>query len=233
MKKICFILLCLCSVSLSAQARDEVHVLYIGNSGITFQQMHRTVEEISSREAFTGAVLTAHPLCRGGSTFGYHLTNMRAIKALVEREGCSVAVITGTMTFIKEDAVSLILKLREMGLEVYHFQQAESRSQDRSVQLKSDLEYYQLAEETGITVIPLGIAVWDILTDIDPSYDFFADDGSHASKQSAYMGACMIVNLLTGVPAVSPPEDYDFTYKGMSRDDEIFLRETAQSYTFR
>jgi hypothetical protein len=233
MKKVFIILLCLCSVSLSAQVRDEIHVLYIGNSGITFQQMHRTVEEISSREAFAGAVLTAHPLCRGGATFGYHLTNLENIGKLVEREECTLAVITGSMLPVEHDALSLISALQEMGLEVYLFMQAASRTASREVQRRCDAASQEIADEAGITMIPLGSAVWDILSDIDPEYDFFADDGSHASKKSAYMGACMIVNLLTGVPAVSPPEDYDFTYKGMSSDDEVFLRETADKYTLQ
>ena len=136
------------------------------------------------------------------------------------------------MTFVERDAVELVTGLQKMGLKVFLFQQAESRSRNRAVQKISDDSYRRTADRTGMEIIPLGTAVWDILTDMDPNYDFFAHDGSHASKKSAYMGACMIVNMLTGVPSAPPPADYDFTYSGMTSDEEIFLRQTAAKYTF-
>lgn len=231
MKKALVILLLLLPMSLLAESAEELHLIYIGNSGITYQQMHRTVEDISSRVGFSGPRLVGHPLCRGGSNFGYHVTNLKNIRKLVESEGCTIAVITGTMTFIKKDAVELISSLQEMGLDVYLLLQAESRTQNRNVQNRCGTEHRQLADETGAVLIPLGTAVWDILTDVDPAYDFFAHDKSHASKKAAYMGACMIVNLITGLPVLPPPEDYVFTYSGMSAEDEVFLRESALKYT--
>ena len=227
------ILIFICAIPfISAAPVDELHIIYIGNSGITYQQMHRTVEKISFRNGFGGPRMVAHPLCRGGSSFGWHLGNIDAIKRLVGEKNCTAAVVSGSMTFIEDDARRLFTELQNIGLDVYFFQQAESRSQSREVQLSSDRKYRKLAGELGFKIVPLGTAVWDILTDVDPGYDFFAHDGSHASKKSAYLGACMIVSMLSGKPPAPPEPDYDFTFSGMSSAEEIYLRQTAIEYTF-
>lgn len=208
----------------------SIDVIYLGNSGITYQQMHRTVEQITRREGFAGPLLTAHPLCRGGSTFGYHLGNLPAVRKKVEAEGCTAAVICGTMTFLTENVENLVSALKDMGLEVYLLVQPVVQDGSRERQRYFDEKHRALARETGITLIPQGTAVWDILSEVDPGYHFFAHDRGHASKKSAYLGACMIVNLITGERVVPPPEDYDFTYSGMTAQEERFLREAAEKY---
>ena len=45
------VFICLSS-AVSAEDAGGLDVIFIGNSGITYQQMHRTVERISSRPGF-------------------------------------------------------------------------------------------------------------------------------------------------------------------------------------
>ncbi len=96
-------------------------------------------------------------------------------------------------------------------------------------QQPEDERYSRLAVECNVQIVLAGKAVWEIIDSI-PGYSIHNPDKVHPNRKASYLAACMIASIITGEKPGAPSADYDFTYSGMTKDDELLLRDMAWRY---
>jgi len=136
--------------------------------------------------------------------------------------------MNGYSDFEDKVAYNLVKELQSMNVKVILLEHAAHLDhRDRQPQIHDIFK--TLADNTGIVLAPVGSLIWS-MKEINPSTDFHRWDKSHPNQKGSYIAALMIYTLITGNNSKAPPFYYDYTYKGMNAENELFLRKAVHNF---
>lgn len=237
-------LLILLSVSLNAHAQlqDQTpeKILFVGNSYIYFWNLPQQVTALAKSQDVK--LITAQSTS-GGSNWGQHWRGENGIrsKELINSGGFD-AVVLQNHSRRSLDAPDSLMYYGKMFADLIsehdghtYLYMTWAREWDPYMQETITEAYKKLAEDTGATVVPVGLA-WERARELRPDINLYAEDGSHPSPLGSYLTACVFYKVFTGssiknLPARLLSKDYtgEKLYLNiLSEENAAFLQQVAE-----
>lgn len=190
--------------------KEELRVLFIGNSYTYFWNLPQTVEAMSEQ----GSVyLNTRQSTEGGVNLSQHWRSKKQLGTMAmldEHEYDIVVLQDHSMQAIKRpDSLQHYGKLfaelcKEKNAKVFLYM-TWSRKWDPFMIEDIASEYEKLAESTGAVLVPVGLA-WSLSIKERPNLDLYDVDETHPSPEGTYLNACVFYGALTGQSPVGLPE---------------------------
>ncbi|GJQ62870.1 MAG: hypothetical protein SCALA702_19230 [Melioribacteraceae bacterium] len=203
----------------SAQDKDTLTILFVGNSYTYFNNLHQVVEVLSdSTEIKIVADHSTYP----GAHLSDHYYSYKGIKTVDKiKSGDYDAVILQDFSMQGVYApdsidyyVSRFAKIsKECGVKLYLF---ETWAREIVPQYQEEITsaYSKAALNSGAEILPVG-RIWKLAREINPNLEFFRTDGTHPSPLGTFLTAMTMLYKFTGeLPANRVPDYFTTDYRG-------------------
>lgn len=184
----------------------DVHVLFIGNSLTSVNDVPRLVETLT---AGTSTPVRAAAVTRDNFSLDDHLNDGAAVRAIASG-GWSVVVLQQGPSALPESQVQLRAStkrldeaIRRAGARTALFMVWPSNARRRDFD-GVRASYAAAARDVGGLFIPAGEA-WRAVWRRDPAVALYGPDGFHPAPEGSYLAALVIARMLTNHEATSLP----------------------------
>jgi hypothetical protein len=201
------------------QSRAELHVLFVGNSFIYFNNMPRIVEAIS--EAVDGPRIKTEMVAIGGARLEDLWEQGSALAAIRKQHWDFVVMneqsalgggkvngekrIGNPANFFKY-AGMFDAEIQKSGAKTVILMTWKDRDDPDRIQndLNSAFLEFRKQMHGGVVLVPVSSA-WALTRKTAPEINLYFDDNHHPSKEGSYLEACAIYATLTGNSPVGAP----------------------------
>lgn len=229
---------------ISAQSKDTLKVLFVGNSYTYFWNMPLTV---SAMAATQGKSIMARKSTAGGAYLMEHWDGKKGLKTrevithgawdIVVLQNQSLSTIEKYNRFMEYGKRFIRLVKKSGAVPMLYITWA--RQYNPLMQKKITKAYKTLADETGVKTVPVG-PIWKQVRTLRPDLRLFHADGSHPSNIGSYLIACVFYAMLTGSKTSSLPERITTTDKNgeklylsiLMKSDADFIHQAVDEYLF-
>ena len=228
------LLLFLLSAScLFANASEKI--LFVGNSYLYYNDsVHNHVENLL-REHYENESVDTKLTAIGGSKLQHHSIDQilnyknfnldKPVNKIIFQGGSSEVITAKSRENFRRTAKNYSEKAQAMGIETYLYMTHAYRDSDlryeENLIEKIKLTYYEAAEISNSTVIPVGIA-FEIAYEKKPNIKLHLPDGTHPNMLGTYLASSTVFATLTG----TSPEGLEYDYMGRV-NDKAFLQKVA------
>ena len=223
------LLLLLSASCLFANASEKI--LFVGNSYLYYNNsVHNHVENLL-REHYENESIDTKLTAIGGSKLQHHsidqILNYKNfnLDKIIFQGGSSEVITAKSRENFRLTAKNYSEKAQAIGIETYLYMTHAYRDSDvryeENLIEKIKLAYYEAAEISNSTVIPVGIA-FEIAYEKKPNIKLHLPDGTHPNMLGTYLAASTVFATLTGVS----PEGLKYDYMGRV-NDKAFLQRVA------
>ncbi len=192
---------------LPQEHEGPLRVLFIGNSYTAYNDVPG---EFAALMQAGGHPVEVRESVNGGWSLSMHLMHDETLDRIAEG-GWDYVVLQEQSAVTNPEVVmypavrQLDQKIRGVGSETVLFMTwgrrdglaAAGYPDYASLQTRITANYLAIAEELDLIVAPVGIA-WRSALAADPDLDLWAGDGSHPSRQGAYLAACVFYAVMSG-----------------------------------
>ena len=232
--------LLLITIVSSAQKKDTLNVLFVGNSYTYYNNLSHIVSLMSDS---TDTKLITKKSTRGGAWLHQHWNEERGLrtKTLIQNGNFDTIVFQEySMGPISEpDSLRKYGKLfadlaRSVGAKPYLFLVwAREKVPQYQSELNAPIEV--VAKENGMTIIPVGKG-WELARGYRPSAPLFNDDGTHPAPLGTFLSAAVVVGTMTGqlpekypnVPTLYQPDGEFIQLMRLDWLDMVFAMKVAR-----
>ncbi len=235
------LLVSVCSLTIQAQEKDTLKVLFVGNSYTYFWNLPQTISAMATN-------MDIHILARkstaGGSTLKQHWQgdkNLNTIE-LIESNKWDVVVLQdhSMITIEQEDDfieyTSKFISLVKSQGAIPILYMTWARESNPLMQEQISKSYRSLGIKNNVKVAAVG-EVWEKARQLMPGFRLYDPDGSHPSTIGTYLTALVFLKILTGKEVANVPKRIsttdkngeDLFYSIMSQDDASFMQQVVDS----
>ncbi len=185
---------------------SEFRVLFVGNSYTTRNDMPTLVARLLEA-SMPGMRVKADVLAFGGASLAAHWNRGEVQKRLAGQTWNAVVLQDQStrplraLRSMQEYVRRFVDEIQAAGARPYLYM-TWARKDDPASQAKIVQAFQGLAELTGASVIPVGLA-WDQFRNLRPAIDLYEPDGSHPTMIGSYLAACTHVFSFADIDAVS------------------------------
>ena len=217
----------------------DLHVLFIGNSFIYFNNMPRIVESISISVA--GPYIKTEMVAIGGARLedlwkeGSALTAIRKqhwdYVVMNEQSALGGGIVNGQKrigdpaNFFKY-AEMFDTEIRKAGGKTVIMMTWKDKNDPDRIQKELNDAFMEFRKTHGVILAPVSTA-WAITIKTAPEIDPYFADNHHPSKEGSYLEACTVYATLTN----QSPKGAAIKVEGASVDDESGLAHTGKTKT--
>lgn len=209
-KHIAFFLGLLFIGSTSAQSRDTLRVLFVGNSYTYFWNLSQTVEALASTQ---GIPLVARNSTAGSASWKDHWEGRKALKSreMIKENRWDVVVLQNhSMSSIDSlddfyEYGNRFIKLVKSSGAIPVLYETWAREFNPLMQDQVSAAYNNLAKEHDIQKVPVG-TIWARARELRPKLTLYDPDGSHPSPTGTYLTACVFYSFLNNEKSSGLPE---------------------------
>lgn len=240
--KFAFLFVLINAMCYSQAKKDTLNVLFVGNSYTYFENLTQIVSMLSDS---TETKLITKKSTIGGSSLRQHWLGLRGLKSKKKiKEGkFDIVILQGhSMSAIREpDSIAKYATLfcdyiKANGSKPYLYQ-TWAREKVPQFQKTISKVYKEISIKNNTSIVPVGEA-WKLSRTLRPDIDLFSPDGSHPSREGAFLTACVFVaSLLEQVPENIPNRFYtkdlygELIYlAGMDTLNVEFFKRIAQEF---
>ncbi len=210
-------------------------IIFVGNSYLYYNDsVHNHVEDLL-REHFQDESIDTKLTAIGGSKLQHHNIDQilnhknfnldKPADKIIFQGGSSEVITAKSRENFRLTAKNYSEKAQAMGIDTYLYMTHAYRDSDiryeENLIEKIKLAYYEAAEISNSTVIPVGIA-FEIAYEKKPNIKLHLPDGTHPNMLGTYLAASTVFATLTGVS----PEGLKYDYMGRV-NDKAFLQRVA------
>lgn len=200
------------SINSLPQNSDPLKILFLGNSYTFNNDLPSLFKEISTKSN-KGLSMEIKAFTPGGAKLEDHINSSFTMDIIgngswdiVVMQGHSLEPLKNPSAFT-ETATELIRIAKESGADVYLFEtwsraaghsvysEAWSGGNPDSMQEKLSMKYREIAQKSGVTVIPIG-STWQSFMRENQDMELYSNDGSHPTHIGSYLTACTIYSYI-------------------------------------
>lgn len=192
----------LLSLFASAQKKDTLNVLFIGNSYTYYNNMPHLVSLISDS---TDTKIVTRKSTRGDSWLHEHWNGRKAIKTreVLAKEKYDIVVLQeysmgaiNSPDSLRKYVAKFAKLVREYGAEPMLYL---VWAREKVPQYQADLNdaYEFVAKENKMLLVPVG-KTWELAKKYRPNIQLFDPDGTHPSNLGSFLTAAVFVGAITG-----------------------------------
>jgi hypothetical protein len=184
----------------------EFRVLFVGNSYTTRNDLPTLVARLLEA-SIPDMHVKAEVLAFGGASLAAHWNRGEVQRRLAAQKWNAVVLqdqstrALRALKSMQEYVRRFVEEIRSSGAKPYLYM-TWARKDNRASQANIVAAFEGLAEVTGASVIPVGLA-WDQFRGLRPGIDLYESDGSHPSVIGSYLAACTHVFSFADIDAVS------------------------------
>ncbi len=206
----------------SAEKKDTVNVLFVGNSYVYYNNLIQMIGLITDS-------LDTKLICKktvvGGATLGEHWNSLRGLKShkiIAEKKFDIVVIQDNSMWPLQhKDSVmyygGLFCKtIKSRGAKPFLYN-TWARQKTPETQTAINDVYQELANTEKASLVPVG-SCWARALELNKDIVLFHTDGSHPSALGTFMIALSFIKKITG----KLPEKYATVYNYYDKDGESF-----------
>lgn len=206
----------------AAPQKDTVHVLFVGNSYVYYNNLAQMIGLITDS-------IDVKLMCRkstaGGATLTEHWNGAKGLSSrkVIEKGKFDIVVIQDNSMWPIQHPDSVLFNgerfcnlVKQSGAKPYIYN-TWARKKTPETQAQINTVYEEVGRRNKATVVPVGNC-WAKAMELKPDIELFHPDGSHPSPLGTFLIALSFVKKITGKLPAKLPTVYNY----IDRDGETF-----------